>query len=154
MIEVPLPGATAIEHLVLDFNGTLAVDGELLEGVKLRLQRLATQLSVHVVTGDTFGTARKALAGLPCLLETLPETSQAEAKRAYVLRLGARSTACIGNGRNDVLMMQVAALSIAVLQQEGAAPQALFAAHVVAPGIREALDLLSNPLRLKATLRT
>jgi P-type E1-E2 ATPase len=154
MLTLPVAGLLPLAHLVLDFNGTLACDGRLLEGVAGRLQRLATDLTIHVVTGDTFGTAREALAGLPCRVETLPPEDQGEAKRAFVERLGAAATACIGNGRNDVAMMQVAALAIAVLQREGASAQALQAAHVVVADICDALDLLLNPLRLKATLRT
>ena len=34
MIAINIPGSTSIEarHLVLDFNGTLAIDGKLIEG--------------------------------------------------------------------------------------------------------------------------
>jgi P-type E1-E2 ATPase len=154
MLTVPVLGVAALHDLVLDFNGTLAVDGKLAPGVAERLVRLSEQLKIHVVTADTFGTARAALAGLPCTVHTLATSAQAEAKRDYVLRLGATTTACIGNGCNDVAMLRIAALAIAVLQGEGAAPQALMAAHVVAPGACEALDLLLQPLRLTATLRT
>ncbi|NML47193.1 hypothetical protein HHL11_25830 [Ramlibacter sp. G-1-2-2] len=105
MLPLPVLGISPLAHLVLDFNGTLACDGRLLEGVAPRLERLSGDLSIHVVTGDTFGGAR-------------------------------------------------AALSIAVIQGEGAAVEALQAAQVVAPDILAALDLLLHPLRLKATLRT
>lgn len=46
------------------------------------------------------------------------------------------------------------ALSIAVIQSEGAAPQTVYLADVVVRDVREALQLLLNPLRLTATLRT
>jgi soluble P-type ATPase len=59
----------------------------------------------------------------------------------------------IGNGRNDTLMLQQAALGIAVMQTGGAATTALLAGDVVTPGIVDALDLLIHPDRLKATLR-
>lgn len=154
MLDLSAAGLNCVSHLVLDFNGTLAVDGRMLGGVADRVHRLARDLSVHVVTADTFGTAREELAALPCSLEILPEADQAIAKQGYVQALGAGTVACVGNGRNDVLMMQAAALAIAVLQADGATPQALMAAHVVVPGIRDALDLLLNPLRLKATLRS
>jgi soluble P-type ATPase len=61
---------------------------------------------------------------------------------------------CIGNGHNDRLMLQAAALGIAVLQTEGAAMAAVIAADILAPGIADALDLLLHPLRLAATLRS
>lgn len=151
-IDIPGFGDLRLEYLVLDYNGTLALDGALLPGVEERLRELAGKLEVHVVTADTFGTARAALSGLPCRIAVLESREQSAAKRAYVQRLGASASACIGNGRNDRMMLAAAARAIAVLQAEGAAA-ALLAAHVVAPTIADALDLLIHPLRLIATLR-
>ena len=155
MLQIQIPDCEPLrlEHLVLDYNGTLALDGELLPGVRERLDRLASQLAIHVVTGDTFGKARSGLAGVACNLSVLPPHAQSEAKRAYVERLGAPACVCIGNGRNDRLMMEAAALAIAVIQQEGACTETLMAADVVAPSIHDALDLLIHPQRLVATLR-
>lgn len=155
MLAITIPGAETLhlEHLVLDFNGTLACDGRLLDGVSEALVRLASQLEIHVVTGDTFGRAREALQGLPCRLVVLQATGQSQAKLDHVQRLGADRVACIGNGRNDRLMMRAAALGIAVLQTEGAASQSLMAADVVTRDVHDALGLLLQPLRLAATLR-
>lgn len=153
VLSVPVLSAP-LHHLVLDFNGTLACDGRLLDGVAQRLAALATSLDIHVVTGDTFGQARQALAGLPCRVHVLAAERQSEAKQAYVQALGAASTACIGNGRNDLLMMQAAAVGIAVIQAEGASGPTVAAARVVCTSVLEALDLLLHPLRLTATLRT
>ncbi len=152
-IEIPDFAALRLEHLVLDYNGTLAEDGTLLEGVPERLERLAGVLRIHVVTGDTFGSARASLQGLTCRLAILEATGQAQAKLAYVRELGAASVACIGNGRNDRMMMEACALGIAVIQSEGASPDTVAAADAVARGIRDALDLLLEPRRLAATLR-
>ena len=63
-------------------------------------------------------------------------------------------TACIGNGRNDRAMLKHAALGIAVLAEEGVATDAIVAADIVVSDIWHALDLLLNPLRLVATLRS
>lgn len=117
-----------------------------------RLERLATALSIHVVTGDTFGTARARLTGAPCRWSILPQRGQAEAKRVYVEQLGT-GCVCIGNGRNDHLMLRAAALAIAVVQQEGAWTDTLASAQVIVREIRDALDLLLYPQRLVATLR-
>jgi soluble P-type ATPase len=76
------------------------------------------------------------------------------AKRRYVEDLGASRCCCLGNGRNDRLMLKAAGLSIAVMQGEGAAVESLMAATVAAPDIQTALGLLLNPARLVATLRT
>jgi soluble P-type ATPase len=155
MLEMTIPGAEALrlDYLVLDFNGTLACDGVLLAGVDEALHRLGQTLALHVVTADTFGTAREALAGIPCELAVLPPGRQDAAKRRHVERLGAARCACIGNGRNDRLMLAAAGLSIAVAQGEGAAVETVLAAQVVAPDIQTALGLLLHPERLVATLR-
>ena len=152
-IQIPEFGILRLSHLVLDYNGTLACDGELLPRVRDSLDRLAQQLAVHVLTADTFGTAQSRLAGVPCELSILGPERQAQAKRSYVEQLGVRTTACIGNGRNDRLMLETAALGIVVAQQEGACVETLLAADLIVPNICAALDLLGYPQRLVATLR-
>ncbi len=156
MLEIAIPGAEPLrlDHLVADFNGTLAVDGELLPGAGEALRRLAEKLALHVVTADTFGRARDALAGIPCELAILPEGAQDSAKLRYVEALGAARCACLGNGRNDRLMLAAAGLGIAVMQGEGAAVETLLAAAVAVPDVNAALGLLLYPRRLVATLRT
>jgi soluble P-type ATPase len=156
MICLDIPGAAPLrlEHLMLDFNGTLACDGSLLPGVRERLERLSRAIQIHVVTADTFNRAGAELAGVPCQLCVLGPGEQARAKLEYVQHLGPERTACVGNGRNDALMMDAVALGIAVVQAEGAAPQTLCAADVIVHEIRDALDLLAHPQRLVATLRT
>jgi soluble P-type ATPase len=71
-----------------------------------------------------------------------------------VEKLGSSRTVCIGNGRNDALMLETAALGVAVVLAEGAAVATLNSADVVCVGIVPALELLLNPLRLTATLRS
>jgi soluble P-type ATPase len=156
MLEVTIPGfgPLRLKHLVLDYNGTIAIDGNILPGVKRRLRALSHRLEIHVLTADTFGTARAALPSLPCRVVLLPSRGQDRAKSAYTKRLGAARAVCVGNGRNDRLMLKAAALGIAVLQKEGAAASALAAADLVLPNIADALDVLEHPLRLIASLRS
>ena len=156
MIEVDIPGyrTLQLEYLVLDHNGTLAVDGLLNPGVKDCLQKLSAHLTIYVVTADTFGKAASQLEGVPCELTILSAGSQDVAKLAFVRKLGRDRTVCMGNGRNDRLMLQGAALGVAVILEEGAAQETLAAADVVCVGIVPALQLLLHPLRLTATLRS
>ena len=156
MIDIDVPGYKSIQlaHLVLDHNGTLAVDGLLMAGVKPCLEELSRKLKIHVVTADTFGKAAEQLAGIPCELTVLPSGEQDQGKLMFVRKLGSQQTACIGNGRNDRLMLKEAALGIAVILAEGAAAATVAAADVVCVGIVPALELLLNPLRLTATLRS
>lgn len=155
MLKIEIPGRPALEleHVVFDFNGTLACDGILYEGVAERLVALAAKLQLHVVTGDTFGKAAEQLAGLPCKLTVLPSAGQSEAKVAYVEALGKNRTATVGNGFNDRLMLESGCLSIAVLQDEGLSSANLLAANILVRRIVDAIELFLNPLRLVATLR-
>jgi soluble P-type ATPase len=151
-IAVAVPGRPIItlSYLVLDYTGTLARNGSLLPGVSLRLRKLARRLRIIVVTADTFGTARAALLGLPIDIILIKIGSE---KLRLVKQLGPAHVMAIGNGRNDVQMIRAAAIGVAVIGPEGAAGELIGAADLVVRDIRNALDLLSNPLRLKATLR-
>jgi soluble P-type ATPase len=155
MIEIKIPGGDnlILDHLVLDYNGTLATDGRLLPHVKETLAALAVDLQVHVITADTFGTVRSYMDGTNCKISVLSSESQDIGKLTYIDALGRERTVAIGNGRNDALMLKAAALGIAVIQEEGAWSGTLQAADVVCTGIISALELLRNPSRLKATLR-
>lgn len=155
MISLSIPGYGDLNlaYLVLDYNGTLAVDGEPVDGMGERLVRLSRDLSIHVITADTFGTVRKNLEGLPVTVAVLGNEHQDQAKLDYVNSLGADATACIGNGRNDRLMIESCALGMAVILNEGAYPGTVQAAKLVFTRITDALDVLSNPLRLTAGLR-
>ena len=152
-IVVPTYKIFQLDHLVLDYNGTLACDGSLCAGVSSRLNELANQLQIHVVTADTFGTARTALQGIRCEIMVLEGARQAENKLAYIEKLGFDKCVCIGNGRNDCLMLKAATLGIVVTGEEGVAVETMMAADVAVQNIAAALDLLRNPLRLVATLR-
>ena len=156
MITVTIPGYGALQlsYLVMDYNGTLALDGQLLDGVSERLLSLSQHLELHVVTADTFGRAQNALTQLPCTLQVLPREQQSEAKQNYVRRLGANFTVAMGNGRNDRLMLAEAVLGIGLILGEGACYSTLAAADVVCTSATDALDLLQFPLRLTATLRS
>ncbi len=155
MIEMDIPGykKISLKNLVLDHNGTLACDGILLDGVKQKLIELSEQLTIHVLTADTFGNVQRQLQYIPCKLSILPVAQQDLAKMNYVQELGAEGCVCIGNGRNDRRMLQAAELGIVVIQEEGAASVTVQSADVVCRDIYSAFDLLTNPLRLKATLR-
>jgi P-type E1-E2 ATPase len=156
MIELTIPGfgEVRLQHAVFDYNGTLARDGILLPGVAQLLTELAGQLSVHILTADTFGQARSQLSGLPVQLHILTAGAEAEQKAAYLTDAGPESTVAVGNGMNDAAMLQRARVGIVVTGDEGTAVRALQAADVVTRNITEAIGLLRNPKRLTATLRS
>ena len=157
MIRVEIPGSEAvvIENVVLDFNGTIACDGVLIEGVGDRLVALdASGVSLRLITSDTNGTASAACADLPLVVDVCDGAGAGERKRDLVRQLGAQQTACIGNGRNDLLMFQESCLAIAVIGVEGCFAQTLCAADIVVTNILDALDLLLRENRIRAALRT
>lgn len=153
-VDIPGYGTVKIEHLVSDYNGTLAVDGELIEGVGSCLTKLAEHLEIHVVTADTFGKVNARMADLPVTISILPPGDQAAGKLEFIRKLGAGRVAAAGNGRNDRLMLKEAALGLCVILDEGAALQTLQSADVVFTDIIHALEFLNAPLRMTATLRS
>jgi len=156
MIEIDIPGnkILQLEHLVLDYNGTIAFDGALIDGVKECLAELSQMLTVHVITADTFGSVKKAIEDIDCKLAVIPLDRQDVAKLEYVKNLGCEQTVSMGNGANDRLMLKASALGVAVIQGEGAAFETIASTDIVCTDILSALSLLTNPLRLIATLRS
>ncbi len=155
MLKVTIPGAEvlALEHIVLDYNGTMACDGSLIPGVEKRLNLLAELLHVHIITADTFGFCRTACRGIKGYIHILSAARGGPEKEGYIQTLGAEKVVAIGNGANDALMLVRAALGIAVIGPEGTAARAVQAADIIARDINTALDMLLNPKRLIATLR-
>jgi soluble P-type ATPase len=156
MIEIDIPnaGALRLRHLVLDVNGTLALDGELLPGVARRVGQLEAVLDVHLLTADTHGKQGAVDEALGLVAVRLEQgRPDAEQKLAYLRALGADEAVAIGNGANDLLMLREARLGIAVLGPEGLATAALAEADILVRDIIEGLDLLLNTRRLVATLR-
>nr|WP_320049714.1 ATPase P [uncultured Desulfuromonas sp.] len=155
MIRIDIPGYKTLnlQHLVLDYNGTLACDGQLIAELVPLLQQLAQDLTLHVITADTHGSAARQLAGVSTRLEVLEPEEQDRGKQRFIHQLGTENCVAVGNGYNDHLMLQDAALGLAVIGPEAAAGIALGAADVVCPSCREALELLLRPARLIATLR-
>lgn len=155
MLQIEIPGREplTVSHVVLDYNGTVALDGALLPGVAERIAQLAQCVAVHILTADTHGTAARQCAGLNVSLQTFPQAGAASCKAAIVRALSG-GVVCFGNGFNDIPMFDAAALSVAVLGQEGLCAALLPHAAVVVTDIMDGLDLLLKPDRLRATLRS
>lgn len=155
MIELSIPGRDTLllEHLVCDVNGTLAVDGQLLEGVAKLLGSLRDRLTIHLVTADTHGRQQQIDRQLNLVATRLQRGGEAGQKAEYVRQLGAERVIAIGQGANDAEMLKTAALGICVLSPEGAAAVTVQAADILVPDILSALQLISKPIRIVATLR-
>ncbi len=151
--DIPGHGMLNVDHIVCDYNGTLALDGHLLEGVEAGLNRLAEQVTVHVITADTHGSVRQQLTNVNCAIVVIGQKAQDREKRDFVRKLGNDAVVAIGNGRNDELMLREAALGIVLIQTEGAFTRTVMASDIICQSIVDALALFENPDRLIATLR-
>jgi soluble P-type ATPase len=149
-IDIPQRGIVELQHAVFDVNGTLAVDGWPIPGVVERLKALGEHLSLHALTAGTHGNLAELEQemGLP-----LHIIVTGEEKKRYVEQLGPAQVIAFGNGMNDVGMLRLAAIGVAILAGEGLAIAAVQAADVLAFGPIDAIDLVLNPKRLVATLR-
>jgi soluble P-type ATPase len=67
-------------------------------------------------------------------------------------QLGPARTVAVGNGADDVPMIEEAGLGVCVLGKEGTFSEAMKKADVVFMNILDALDFLLKPLRQKASL--
>lgn len=155
MFEIDIPGFgfVRLQHLVSDFTGTLSVDGNLLPGIKERMNKAAEFLKIHILTADTFGMVRAELEGVNCEIHILEGEDHDIQKEEYVKKFGAENVITFGNGNNDRKMLKTAKIGIAVCLNEGCSIDAVKSANIFVTSAEDALDLLLNPKRLKATLR-
>lgn len=152
-IEILGFGDIILKYIVLDFNGTLAIDGNLIEGVSDRIIQLAEHYEIHVITADNYGYASSQLKALPCKIKIINNTNEDKQKEDYIKSLGSHHVVAIGNGNNDRKMLTVARIGIAVTGEEGCATQTLLSSDIFVQNILTGLDLLLKPQRLKTTLR-
>ncbi|HJW89012.1 MAG TPA: hypothetical protein VJ436_00075 [Anaerolineales bacterium] len=155
MIELKIPGRglLELEHLVSDVNGTLAVDGQLLDGVVRSMAVLRDRLQLHLLTADIHGRQEIIDRQLNLQAVRIAPGEEARQKAEYIRRLGAEHVVAIGQGANDAGMLKEAALGICVFSAEGVAIETLLAADLVTLDIFTALTLLEKPLRIVASLR-
>jgi len=155
MIELTIPGREPlrIQHLVTDVNGTLAVDGVLIDGLTKRINALRDRLEIHMLTADTHGRQTSIDEQLNLKATCVQPGGEAGAKAEFVRSLDAATVVAIGQGANDAGMLKAAALGICVMSQEGVAVETLVSADLLVPDIFSALDLLDKPLRIVASMR-
>lgn len=157
VLEIPGFGTLKLRTMVSDYTGTLSRGGKMTLEVKRRLARLAELIDIHILTADTFGTAERELENVPVILHLLGPSDQDVQKMEYVKRCDPRHVVAAGNGNNDRLLLktvkEAGGLAIAVDNGEGCAIDTIQNANLLIGGAANALDLLLEPNRLKATLR-
>jgi len=142
-----------------DYTGTLSCGGKLVAGVRECLLELSKSVDLHILTIDTFGTAKEQLRGLPLKLRWLMGAGGDHdvQKRQYLDKFEARRVAVLGNGNTDRLLLKAVkergGLAIAVDNGEGCALDTMQNANIFVVGASNALGLLLQSDRLRATLR-
>ena len=156
MITVKIPGSATLElqHLVMNFNGTLSSRGKLMPNVVKMVARLQDRLSVHVLTEDDPKQVEEELRGLIPVISVHLQASTDEEKISFIRFLGSGSVVVLGNSEADLVMMDEAALSIALIQNEEASIDTMLAADVICSDVYTAIDLLMDPERLVAALQS
>ncbi|MEO2117209.1 MAG: HAD family hydrolase [Methanocaldococcus sp.] len=146
--------------ILLDLNGTIATDGKIKEGVKERLAILKEKAEIYILSADTFGTLNDIannlnVKGMKVDREKYGSEKIAKLKILEELRKQNpnKKIIAIGNGNNDELLLKNADLGICVIGDEGAWSKTILSSDIVVKDINDALDLLLNENRLKATSR-
>jgi len=155
MINVQIPGwgELAIEYLMVDFNGTAAVDGKFRKDVKEIIDKISRYVKVFIITADTYETADSELGASSVTFIKVGKNASGEEKARVVRELGPEKIVAIGNGANDALMLKEAALGVAVIGEEGCSTAVIKEADLVVTDIMKALGLIVHPERLVASLR-
>jgi len=154
MISINIPGwgGMDIENMVIDLNGTLAIDGKIPQEVKERIVKLSEMAKLYILTSDTHGTALEECRDLRVKLVIIEGQESEKGKFEFIKSLNLEKTVAIGNGNNDKIILKEAALGIAVLGEEGLSVSAVKNADIMVKNIFDALDLFLKPKRLIATM--
>jgi len=157
MIIFDIPGSRSItiKNVIFDFNGTLGEGGTLIESVGDKIKELAGKnVNIYIVTADTYGTVKKQCMDLPVEVRIFNKEDSSKDKKSMIEKLGCDVTASVGNGRNDLEMFKNSVISICVIGKEGCFTKSLLESDIAVTNILDAIDLLLNNDRIRATLRT
>lgn len=152
-VHIPNFKTLEIHNIVLDFNGTIAKDGIFLTHLSGILKELTTMFTVYVITADTNESVRAQMQSYDVNITILQTLDHTQEKADLIKSLKPSTCIAIGNGNNDVMMLDVASIGICVMGDEGCASQALMKSDIVCRNVQDALELILKPHRLIATLR-
>jgi len=151
-IERPGQGNLEIEFILIDFTGTLASDRRVHPKAKDKINLLSKRTKIYILTVEEKERVEEVLKKLKAEIVYLREGESSQKKLDLLRQLGPVRTVAIGNGVDDVPMIEEAGLGVCVLGKEGTSSEAMKKADVVFMNILDALDFLLKPLRQKATL--
>ena len=154
IIDIPNYKTLTLTDIVLDYNGTIAKDGELIDIIKPILKQLTSMYNVHIITADTFGSVAEQMKSFDLTIKVLETKHHTQEKQDYIKSIGSQNCVSVGNGNNDELMIEEAEIGIALLGDEGCSAKTLQKSNIVCKSIQSALELFLNTKRLIATLRS
>jgi len=154
MILIQRPGQESIEidYILIDFEGTLASDGRVHPKAKDKINLLSKRTKIYILAKGEKEKIEETLRRVKGELFFLKEEDSSSKKLDLLLTLGAPRAVVIGNGLDDVPLMEKAGLSMAIIGKEGTSGKLIQTADLVFTNIVDALDFLLKPLRQKATL--
>jgi soluble P-type ATPase len=154
MISINRPGQgnLEIEFILIDFEGTLASDRRVHPKAKDKINLLSKRTKIYILTKGEKEVVEETLKKVKAEIFYLTEGETSQRKVDLLRQLGATRTVAIGNGVDDIPMIEEAGFGICVIGKEGTSVEAMKKADVVVSNVLDALDFLLKPLRQKATL--
>jgi soluble P-type ATPase len=154
MISIQRPGMESLDiHFVLiDFEGTLAMDGRVHPKAKDKVNLLSKRVTITILTKSNREKVEETLRKMRAEILYVTEGDSSQQKLNALQRLGAHQTVVIGNGLDDVRILEQAGLGMCVIGKEGASAEAMAKADLVVTHVLDALDFLLKPLRQRAIL--
>jgi soluble P-type ATPase len=154
MINIQRPGQQPleIENLLIDYEGTLAMDRRVHPKAKDKMNLLSKRIKLFVFTTGEKALVEERLRKVNAEIVCLAESEASRQKLDLLRQLGPGKTVAIGNGADDAAMIEEAGLGICTIGKEAAAGETIRRADLVVTDILDALDFLLKPLRQKATL--
>lgn len=145
-------GSLDIHFVLIDFEGTLAMDGRVHPKAKDKVNLLSKRATLYIVTKSSREKVEETLRKMTVEILYVPEGDSSQQKLNLLQRLGPHQTAVIGNGLDDARIMEQAGLGMCVIGKEGSSAEAVAKADLVVTHVLDALDFLLKPLRQRATL--
>jgi len=154
MIILQRPGRTPleVEFILLNFEGTLATDRRIHPKAKDKLNLLSKRTNIYILAKGEQEAIRESLKKVNAEVVYFKEGEVSQGKLDLLRQLGAAKSVAIGNGVDDVPMLEEAGLGICIIGVEGARGEAIKKADVVFTDILHALDFLLKPMRHKVAL--
>ncbi len=154
MILIERPGLTPleIEFVLVDFDGTLAIDRRVHPKAKDKINLLSKRTDLYVLTTQKKELIEERLRKVKAEFVYFTEGDSSRRKLDLLRQLGPTRCVAIGNGMDDAAMIEEAGIGICVIGKEGSSGEAVKNADLVFTDILDAFDFLLKPLLQKATL--